>query len=116
MAELRPFGNPPCARCPGAPDPTWQEIDTQRQLARGELDNLVLRGAQLCLPGQVAALRDRQNRIVRALDGGLPLDAADDLIVQRERLAELRRRLDYIQGNGACMTPALAGSAGAWRE
>jgi hypothetical protein len=116
LAELRPSPQPPCSRCPTSPDPTWNQLDIELQLVRGHLETLVLRGAELCLPGHVVEARDRQTRIARELQGGLPLDASDDLIVQRERLAELERRLDYIQGNGACMTPTLAGSAGAWRD
>ncbi len=110
MAERHRPDRPKCTGCLRPPDPTWQELDTQRQLAQGHLETLVLRGAQWCLPGQVAAARDLQTRIVRELFGGLPLDAANDLIVARARLAELERRLDYIQGSGACMTAATAGA------
>jgi len=110
MAELRRPDRPRCTGCLRPPDPTWQELDIQRQLAQTHLETLVLRGAQWCLPGQVAAAHELQNRIVRELFGGLPLDAADDLIVARERLAELERRLDGIQRSGACLSAATAGA------
>lgn len=116
MAELRPPAGRACGLCLAPTAPQREQLDIELQLVRGHLDTLVLRGAELCLPGQVAGARERQTRIARALAGGLPLDAANDLIVQRERLAELERRLDYIQGNGACMAPNLAGSAQAWRN
>ncbi|HYN78082.1 MAG TPA: hypothetical protein VES73_09855 [Lamprocystis sp. (in: g-proteobacteria)] len=108
MAETRPPARPVSRAVLGPGDPTWEELATQSRLAQCRLDALVLRGAELCLPGQVAEARDRQTRITRQLYGGLPLDAANDLIIQRERLAVLQRSLDYIQGNGACMTPAVA--------
>lgn len=110
MAELSRPDRPKCTGCLRPPDPTWRELDTQRQLTQDRLELLVLRGAGWCLPGHVAAARDLQTRIVRELFGGLPLDAANDLIIARARLAELERRLDYIQGSGACMTAATAGA------
>jgi hypothetical protein len=102
MAELRRPDRPRCTGCLRPPDPTWQELDTQRQLAAGQLETLVLRGADWCLPGEVAVARELGNRIVRELYGGLPMDAADDLIVARAHLAELERRLNLIQDQGAC--------------
>jgi hypothetical protein len=115
MAELRPPARPVSGhwfgRWFGRADPAWLELDQQRRQADCHLEALVLQGAELCLPAHVVAARERQRRIVRALYGGLPLDAANDLIILRERLAELQRRLDYIQANGACVTPAMAGAA-----
>ena len=115
MAELRPPTRPVSAswfdRWCGRGDSAWQELDQQRRQTECHLEALVLQGAELCLPAHVVAARERQRRIVRALYGGLPLDAANDLIILRERLAELQRRLDYIQANGACVTPAMAGGA-----
>ncbi len=110
MAERFRPDRPRCTGCLRPPDPTWRELDTQRQLAAGQLERLVLRGAEWCLPGHVAAARDLQVRIVRELYGGLPMDAADDLIIARAGLAELERRLDYVQGAGACTSPATAGT------
>ncbi len=111
MAELRPPARPVSGSWFGHVDPAWQALDQQRRQTDCHLEALVLQGAELCLPAHVVAARDRQRRIVRALYGGLPLDAANDLIILRERLAELQRRLDYIQANGACLTPAMAGAA-----
>lgn len=102
MAEIRVPARPECNTCLEYPDPSWDELNTQLQLVRGHLDTLVLRGADACLPAHVATARERQRRITRALHGGLPLDAQNDLIIQRDRLAELERRLDYIQNNGSC--------------
>lgn len=115
MAELRPPARPVSGswfgRWFGRGDSAWQELDQQRRQTDCHLEALVLQGAELCLPAHVVAARERQRRIVRALYGGLPLDAANDLIILRERLAEMQRRLDYIQANGACVTPAMAGAA-----
>ena len=110
MAERSRPDRPRCTGCLRPPDPTWQELEVQRQLTAGHLERLVLRGAEWCLPGHVAAARDLQVRIVRELYGGLPLDAADDLIIARARLAELERRLDDVQRAGACTSPATAGT------
>lgn len=109
MAERSRPDRPRCTGCLRPPDPSWQALDVQRQLTAGHLERLVLRGAEWCLPGHVVAARDLQVRIVRELYGGLPMDAADDLIIARARLAELERRLDTVQGAGACTSPATAG-------
>jgi hypothetical protein len=110
MAERSRPDRPRCTGCLRPPDPTWQELDTQRQLVQGRLERLVLRGAEWCLPAHVTEARDLQTRIVRELYGGLPLDAADDLIIARAELAELERRLDSIQKTGACTSAATAGA------
>ena len=110
MAESSRPELPRCTGCLRPPDPTWRELDTQRQLAQGRLERLVLRGAAWCLPAHVAAAKDLQTRIVRELYGGLPLDAANDLIIARAALAELERRLDYIQKAGACTSAETAGA------
>jgi hypothetical protein len=107
LAEIRPLAQSPCARCGGHPDPTWESLDMELQIVRGHLDNLVLAGAEACLPAHVAVAREREARIARALNGGLPLDAANDLIIQRHKLAELERRLGYIQSQGVCRPGAV---------
>lgn len=112
MAEVRPLATSPCKRCSGNPDPDWETLSMELQIVRGHLDTLVLRGLEDCLPAHVAIAREREARIARALNGGLPLDAANDLMIQRHKLAELERRLEYVQSHGVCrMGLAMSGAS-----
>lgn len=108
-AEQRQPGQSQCGACSGLPAPTAEALDAQFQLVRSDLDRLVLRGAASCLPAHVADARDRQARIARELREGLSLDARDDLVIQRDRLIGLERRLDSMRVKGTCVVPAVAG-------
>ncbi len=76
------------------------------ELAKQHLDVMVLEGAEYCFPATVVQARHRQNRIIRELHGGLELDAANDLIIQRKLLSRLEQQLDYVAQHKVCTPPA----------
>ena len=76
----------------------------EQQLRIQHLDDLVLAGAVLCFPASVKTAQIRQGRIARELRGGLGADAANDLIIQRDQLDQLERRLSYEQLQGSCLS------------
>ncbi|MFZ5838541.1 MAG: OmpA family protein, partial [Pseudomonadota bacterium] len=59
------------------------------QLTKLQLDSLIREGARWCFPAAVVQALEKQNRIARELEGGLLLDAANDIVIQRKRLNEL---------------------------
>jgi len=73
------------------------------QMSQRHLDALLADGANVCFPAVVKKAQIRQARVVRELQGGLPGDAANDLIIQRDQLARLERRLNYVQLQESCM-------------
>ncbi|MEZ9232745.1 OmpA family protein [Vibrio amylolyticus] len=75
------------------------------QLAKLQLDSLVQQGAKWCFPAAVVQAIEKQNRIARELEGGLLLDAANDLVIQRKRLNELELQLDYVTSQTRCVPP-----------
>uniref|UniRef100_UPI00035D4F90 OmpA family protein n=1 Tax=Vibrio coralliilyticus TaxID=190893 RepID=UPI00035D4F90 len=75
------------------------------QLAKLHLDALIREGARWCFPAAVVQALEKQNRIARELEGGLLLDAANDIIIQRKRLDELERQLDYVTSQAKCVPP-----------
>ncbi|MFT5879371.1 MAG: outer membrane protein OmpA-like peptidoglycan-associated protein [Moritella sp.] len=80
----------------------------EQDLSRRHLDTLVLAGADICFPASVKTAHEREDRISRALQGGLKVDAANDLIIQRDKLATLERRLDYVKQEGICLNTNYA--------
>lgn len=88
-----------------APDQTLRlELDV---LSR-HLDVLVLEGAELCFPATVVQAKERQNRITREIAGGLNMDAANDIVIQRSLLYRLERQLDYVLEQAVCELPKIA--------
>ncbi|HAS64379.1 MAG TPA: OmpA family protein [Vibrio sp.] len=75
------------------------------QLTKLHLDALIGEGARWCFPAAVVQAIEKQNRIARELEGGLLLDAANDLVIQRKRLGELERQLDYVTSQTNCVPP-----------
>lgn len=75
------------------------------QLAKLHLDALIREGARWCFPAAVVQALEKQNRIARELEGGLLLDAANDIVIQRKRLDELERQLDYVTSQAKCVPP-----------
>ncbi|CAK1703219.1 Outer membrane protein OmpA-like peptidoglycan-associated protein [Vibrio crassostreae] len=75
------------------------------QLAKLQLDALIQEGARWCFPAAVVQAIEKQNRIARELQGGLLLDAANDLVIQRKRLNELEVQLDYVTSQARCEPP-----------
>ncbi|MGF1909736.1 OmpA family protein [Vibrio kasasachensis] len=75
------------------------------QLTKLHLDSLIREGARWCFPAAVVQALEKQNRIARELEGGLLLDAANDLVIQRKRLGELERQLDYVTSQANCVPP-----------
>jgi len=73
------------------------------EMSRRHLDALLADGAKICFPAVVKKAQVRQARVVRELQGGLPGDAANDLIIQRDQLERLERRLNYVQLQESCM-------------
>ncbi|RJX66480.1 OmpA family protein [Vibrio sinensis] len=75
------------------------------QLTKLHLDSLIREGARWCFPAAVVQALEKQNRIARELEGGLLLDAANDLVIQRRRLTELELQLDYVTSQTRCVPP-----------
>ncbi len=75
------------------------------KLSKLHLDSLIREGARWCFPAAVVQALEKQNRIARELEGGLMVDAANDLIIQRKRLNELELRLDYVKSQTRCVPP-----------
>tara|TARA_Y100001960_G_C14633325_1_gene806939 strand:- start:158 stop:994 length:837 start_codon:yes stop_codon:yes gene_type:complete len=79
------------------------------QLAKLHLDSLIREGARWCFPAAVVQALEKQNRIARELEGGLLLDAANDIVIQRKRLNELELQLDYVTSQTKCVPPVNEG-------
>ncbi|PIB17363.1 OmpA family protein [Vibrio rotiferianus] len=75
------------------------------QLSKLHLDALIQEGARWCFPAAVVQALEKQNRIARELEGGLLLDAANDLVIQRRRLNQLEKQLDYVLTQTKCTPP-----------
>ncbi|WP_022941044.1 OmpA family protein [Psychromonas hadalis] len=75
----------------------------ESQMSRRHLESLILAGAQVCFPAAVRISQIREARIIRELQGGLEGDAANDLIIQRDQLDRLQRRLNYVQQQQSCL-------------
>lgn len=75
------------------------------QLTKLHLDSLIREGARWCFPAAVVQALEKQNRIARELEGGLMLDAANDIVIQRKRLNELELQLDYVTSQAKCVPP-----------
>jgi len=83
-----------------------QGLFFELELAQRHLDVMVLEGAEYCFPATVVQARTRENRIIRELHGGLELDAANDLIIQRKLLLRLEQQLDYVTREHTCTPPS----------
>ncbi|MES9905303.1 MAG: OmpA family protein [Sedimenticola sp.] len=103
MAELRPGTTIPVEA--DQPLTPAHGLRFDLEINRRHLDVLVLEGAELCFPATVVQAKEREKRIARALYGGLPFDAANDLIIQHQLLARLERQLDYVRKEQACRIP-----------
>ncbi|MCZ0924655.1 OmpA family protein [Vibrio diabolicus] len=75
------------------------------QLTKLHLDALIQEGARWCFPAAVVQALEKQNRIARELEGGILLDAANDLVIQRRRLNQLEQQLDYVLSQTTCTPP-----------
>ncbi|MCX2789479.1 OmpA family protein [Vibrio sp. Sgm 5] len=75
------------------------------QLTKLHLDALIDEGARWCFPAAVVQALEKQNRIARELEGGLLLDAANDIVIQRRRLSQLEQQLDYVLSQTTCSPP-----------
>jgi outer membrane protein OmpA-like peptidoglycan-associated protein len=91
----------------GVEDGSTFELD----LVRRHLDVLVLEGAELCFPATVVQAKQREARIAREIEGGLALDAVNDIVVQRQLLARLERQLDYARSHDVCVVAIDAGES-----
>ena len=77
------------------------------QLSKLHLEMLIQEGAEWCFPAAVVQGKKRQNRIARELEGGLLLDAANDLVIQRKRLNQLEQQLNYVTSHQECQPPGF---------
>ena len=80
------------------------------ELAARHLDILILEKADWCFPATVHQAKQNEARIARELEGGLQLDAANDLIIQRNLLKRLERQLDYVKRQETCQPPSDSNS------
>ncbi|MFA0085834.1 OmpA family protein [Vibrio sp. 10N.261.51.F12] len=78
------------------------------KLSKLHLDTLIREGANWCFPAAVLQAQEKQNRIARELEGGLWIDAANDIVIQRQKLNDLELRLDYVRTQSSC-TPPMQG-------
>ncbi len=76
------------------------------ELAARHLDILILEKAEWCFPATVHQAKQNEARITRELEGGLQLDAANDLIIQRDLLKRLEKQLDYVKKTKSCEPPS----------
>ncbi|CAM4336617.1 OmpA family protein [Vibrio agarivorans] len=74
-------------------------------LTQLHLDSLIQQGAEWCFPASVVQAKTKENRIARELEGGLLVDAANDIVIQRKNLGLLERRLDYVTNEAECVPP-----------
>ncbi|MGR5543248.1 OmpA family protein, partial [Vibrio campbellii] len=58
-------------------------------LTQLHLDSLIQQGAEWCFPASVVQAKTKENRIARELEGGLLIDAANDIVIQRKNLGLL---------------------------
>jgi outer membrane protein OmpA-like peptidoglycan-associated protein len=91
------------SNAPGHPMGLENALYFEQQLSSRHFDDLLLAGAKICFPASVRTAQIRQTRIARAIQGGLDADAVNDLIIQRDQLARLERRLNYVQLQGSCV-------------
>ena len=75
------------------------------KLSKLHLEMLIQEGAEWCFPASVIQGKKRQNRIARELQGGLLLDAANDLVIHRRQLTELDQKLGYVLSQTSCSPP-----------
>lgn len=71
-------------------------------LLKHQLDLLVLEGAKICFPASVAQAKLTEQRMMREYNGGLLLDAANQVEIQQHALLILEKRLDVVVASGAC--------------
>ena len=98
MAEFKPVSSLAKGK-PYGPD---DGLLFENELLSKQLDALVLQGGELCYPATIALARQRENRITRALHGGLEDDARNDLVEQQQLLARVERRLYRAKGSVNC--------------
>ena len=70
-----------------------------------ELDVLVLRGANDCLPAHVVSAEKMATRLHNELRVGLYQDVISDLAVFSKQLDQVRRRLEYLGEHTRCREP-----------
>ncbi|MEZ9327710.1 OmpA family protein [Vibrio breoganii] len=75
-------------------------------LARLQLDSLINQGAEWCFPASVVQAETKEKRIARELEGGLLLDAANDIVILRKNLNKLELQLDYVTSETECVPPS----------
>ena len=71
-------------------------------LLKHQLDLLVLEGAKICFPASVVQAKLTEQRMMREYNGGLVLDAANQVEIQQHALRMLEKRLDTLLLSGAC--------------
>ncbi|RKF18777.1 OmpA family protein [Alginatibacterium sediminis] len=79
----------------------------QSTLLKHQLEILVLEGAELCFPASVSQARLQEQRIFREIEGGLGLDAANDIEIQQRFLNMLEQRLQRALDGSACRIDGL---------
>lgn len=72
---------------------------------KNHLDILILQGAQWCFPAAVNEAQLREGRIARELRGQFFEDAEVDVLIQRQHLASLERRLNKVLREASCVPP-----------
>lgn len=81
---------------------SYQALRLDWESQKQKLTLLRMQGADLCFPATVQQETVRQNRVARELMGELFGDASVNLLILRENLAELERKLLLAKKGGAC--------------
>lgn len=80
-------------------------------ISHNQLNYLATQGATHCFPAAVTQARLLDNRIIREIQSELYADAANNLIVQRTKLAQLERNVNVVWSQGACNKRVTFGDA-----
>ncbi len=92
---------------PDKRDVSLHDLRLDWESQKHQLNILILRGAKLCFPASVVIAKRREQRILNELLGGMYLDAANDILIQRKNLVVLERQVSYTNKYDTCLPQPL---------